>query len=170
MMQRIEIITDRLVLRTPQDTDFDACAAFMRSQRSEFVGGPLDDDFAIWRSFLSGLGHWALRGYGMFMVDHDGVCVGRVGVIYHLMWDEPELGWHIFDGHEGKGYATEASIAARRWAADVHGLGPLVSYVAPANVKSVAVAKRLGCTHEGDSMLLGRPCQVWRHPSDGGTA
>lgn len=166
MIDPITITTDRLLLRAPRESDYADCAAFMRSPRSEFVGGPMQDDFEIWRSFLSGIGHWSLRGYGMFMVESAGRCVGRVGVIYHAMWEEPELGWHIFEGYEGQGYATEAAAGARAWAAQVHGLGPLVSYVAPANTKSVAVAQRLGCTLEKEGTLLGRPCQIWRHPAE----
>jgi RimJ/RimL family protein N-acetyltransferase len=159
----IRISTDRLTLRIPQETDYGDCADFMRSARSEYVGGPLTDEFALWRGFLGSIGHWALRDYGMFMVDHDGRCVGRVGIIYHVMWDEPELGWHLFDGQEGKGYATEAAAAARDWAVAERGLGPLVSYIAPGNTRSIAVAERLGAVYERDTTLLGMPAQVWRH-------
>ncbi len=168
MIPQARISTDRLILRTPCEGDFAAVAAFMRSPRAAFVGGPIEDDFALWRSFLSGLGHWALRGYGMFMVDREATPVGRVGILYHRMWQEPELGWHVFDGHEGQGYATEAAIAARRWAAESHGLGPLISYIDTRNTRSAAVARRLGAVHERDDTLLGGPVQVWRHPE--GTA
>jgi len=41
-------------------------------------------------------------------------------------------------GHEGRGYATEAALALRDWAFS------LVSYIAPGNAASVAVAERLG--------------------------
>lgn len=165
MIPQVRLTTDRLVLRAPAEGDYAACADFMRSERAEFVGGPIADDFTLWRSFLSGLGHWALRGYGMFMVEHDGRCVGRVGVIYHAMWEEPELGWQLFAGHEGNGYATEAAIAARRWAAAVHGLGPLISYIAADNARSLGVARRIGAHFERDTTLLGGPCQLWRHPA-----
>ncbi|MBY6159831.1 GNAT family N-acetyltransferase [Mameliella alba] len=163
MIPTITLTTDRLTLRTPQEEDFAAVAAFMASARSRFVGGPVGDSFDQWRGFLSGIGHWCMRGYGFFTVLHDGEKVGRVGLINHVMWDEPELGWHIFDGHEGKGYATEAAACARDWAARELGLGPLISYIHPDNTPSRRVAERLGAHLESEKSLLGHPAQVWRH-------
>ena len=96
--------TDRLILREPREADFTAALAFNDSPRNVFVGGMLERRW-IWRGVLANIGHWALRGYGFFSVDTKaGDFIGRVGVIYHDGWDEPELGWHLFDGFEGKGY------------------------------------------------------------------
>ena len=168
-MASITLSTERLVLRTPQEEDFEAVAAFMASSRSSFVGGPVDNRFDQWRGFLSSIGHWSLRGYGFFTVLHEGAPVGRVGLVNHIMWEEPELGWHLFDGYEGRGFASEAAAAARDWAAQSHGLTRLVSYVHPDNAPSQAVARRLGAVVERESTLLGKPAQVWRHP-EGATA
>lgn len=159
-----EISTDRLILRGPVEADFDSVAAYTASPRSIFTGGPNDDPFAAWRGFLGVLGHWSLRSYGLFMVTlKDGTRIGRAGVIHHIMWEEPELGWHLFDGFEGHGYATEAALAARDWATHARDLGPLVSYIHPDNEKSRGVARRLGAVHERDGQLLGHPAQIWRH-------
>lgn len=169
MMPALSISTERLTLRTPVLADFDAVEAYARSPRAFFTGGQQTEQMPIWRGFLGTAGHWALKGYGMFTVLRDGTPVGRVGVIDHVMWEEPELGWHLFEGHEGQGYATEAALAARRWAATERGLGPLVSFVHPDNAPSRRVAERLGATHERDTTLLGGPAQVWRHPAEGAT-
>jgi RimJ/RimL family protein N-acetyltransferase len=155
--------TDRLTLRPPLEEDYTDVAAFMASNRAKFVGGPVADEFSKWRGFLSGFGHWALRGYGFFSVLHAGTRVGRVGVVNHVMWDEPELGWHIFDGYEGQGYATEAAACVRDWAAAERGLGPLISYIHPDNAPSRRVAQRLASRHERDTTLIGHPAEVWRH-------
>ena len=163
MIPSITLTTDRLTLRTPLEEDFDVIAAFMASERARFVGGPITDDFGQWRGFLSGLGHWALRGYGFFIVLYGTQKVGRVGLVNHVMWDEPELGWHIFDGCEGQGYATEAAARVRDWAAAERGLGPLISYIHPENIPSRRVAERLGAQFERDTVLLDHPVQVWRH-------
>lgn len=165
MLPEIRLTTERLTLRTPIEDDFPAVAAFMASPRSSFVGGPMEGEFDRWRSFLGAAGHWALKGYGMFVVLHGDRRVGRVGIIDHLGWDEPELGWQLFDGCEGQGYAFEAAVAARRWASEVHGLGPLISYIAPTNDRSRAVAVRLGARHERDGTLMDFPVQIWRHPA-----
>ncbi|WP_305968006.1 MULTISPECIES: GNAT family N-acetyltransferase [unclassified Mameliella] len=163
MIPAISLTTDRLILRTPREEDFPVVARFMASARARFVGGPVADEFDQWRGFLSGFGHWALRGYGFFMVEHQGEMVGRVGLVNHVMWDEPELGWHVFDGFEGRGYATEAAACVRDWAAAERGLGPLISYIHPDNMRSRRVAERLGAHKERFTALLGHPAEVWRH-------
>ena len=142
------LTTERLTLRAPREADFDAMLAFNDSPRAEFVGGGRDRQW-VWRGLLANIGHWALRGYGFYSVDtKDGAFVGRVGVIYHDGWDEPELAWHLFDGFEGQGFAHEAAVAAR---ADYHtriSAQPLISYIDVVNTRSEALALRLGASRE----------------------
>ena len=157
------IETERLVLREPREADFPAMLAFNDSPRAAFVGGggPRQQ---IWRGLLANIGHWALRGHGFYSVDtHAGDFVGRVGVIFHDGWDEPELGWHLHDGFEGQGYCVEAARAAK---ADYHArLTPasLISYIDPANPKSEAVARRLGAAPEREKGFFDKTINVWRH-------
>lgn len=158
--------TERLILRGPEESDFPIVAAFMASPRARHVGGPITDEYAAWRAFLAGLGHWALRGYGFFTLElrETGLPVGRVGVVYHVMWPEPELGWQLFEGYEGAGFAFEAARQVRDWSYRSCGLGPLVSIVAPDNTRSIALTERLGAVMEGEMELLGGRSQVYRHP------
>jgi RimJ/RimL family protein N-acetyltransferase len=157
--------TERLVLREPREADFPAMLAFNDSPRASFVGGGRDRQW-VWRGLLANLGHWVLRGYGLFSVDtREGEFIGRVGMIYHDGWDEPELGWHLFDGFEGRGYAAEAARAARE---DYHARitrHPPISYIDPANPKSEAVAKRLGAAPEREKVFFGTTINIWRHPA-----
>lgn len=157
--------TGRLTLRGPIESDFDCVRAYNASPRSRFTGGPVEDPFESWRGFLGSIGHWTLRGYGFFTIclGTDGTPVGRAGILNHIMWDEPELGWQLFDGHEGQGYATEAALAVRDWAKSARGLGPLISYIHPDNIASRRVAERMKATFERDTTLLGHPAQIWRH-------
>ncbi len=161
------IDTSDLVLRGYVESDFEAFAAFGASERARFVGGP-QDRWDSWRAFLAGVGHWALRGFGMWMVEHreTGRVAGRVGHIFNDGWDEPELAWHIYDDFEGKGLAYQATLAARAHAARNFGLDQVISYIDPANARSVALAKRLGATFERDGVLLGKPCHIYRHPPE----
>lgn len=160
------IETPELILRGYRESDFPSFAAFAASPRSRFVGGP-QQRHASWRSFMAAIGHWALRGYGMWIVEHraTGDIAGRVGVIMNDGWDEPELAWHIYDGFEGRGLAHEACIAARTYAARNFGMPSLMSFIAPENARSLRLARRLGCRFERDAELLGKPCQIWRHPT-----
>lgn len=162
------IETDRLILRGPREADFEVFAAFGASERSRFVGGPVPR-IRSWGGFLATFGHWALRGYGMWMLQEraSGKTAGRIGMIYNDGWDEPELGWHIYDGFEGQGLAYEGALATRTYAARHQGLDGVISYIDPENTRSIALAKRLGATHERDGELLGHACHIYRHPKTG---
>ena len=159
------LTTDRLILREPREADFPAMLAFNDSPRAGFVGGGRDRQW-VWRGLLANIGHWVLRGYGFFSVDTKaGDFIGRIGMLYHDGWDEPELGWHLFDGHEGQGYAVEAARAAR---ADYHARissHPPISYIDPENPRSEALARRLGATPEREAEVFGKLIRIWRHPA-----
>ncbi|MCX8508754.1 MAG: GNAT family N-acetyltransferase [Rhodobacteraceae bacterium] len=156
--------TERLILRAPRESDLEAMVAFSASDRTVFLGGP-QDRVQTWRGLLANIGHWALRGYGFWSVDtRGGDFVGRVGVICHDGWPEPELAWHLFDGFEGKGYAAEAALAAREHAYGELNMGPLISMIAPANVRSIALAERLGARFERADPGRVKPFHVYRHP------
>lgn len=162
------IETERLILRGQQEADFEAHAAFMASPRSSFVGGPLER-FPAWRGFTSMLGHWVLKGFGVWTIADKttNAPLGKTGFIDADGWDEPELGWHVYEAAEGKGIAFEAVTAARAYGAQHFGLDGVISYIDPANARSMALADRLGARFERDGGLLGKPCQVWRHPKQG---
>ncbi len=121
-----------------------------------------------WRQLACEIGHWTLRGYGRWMVDvtETGETVGMVGLWNPEGWPEPEIGWDLFEGQEGKGYATEAAAAARAHAYDALGWSTAISLVKPDNTASAAVAKRLGAWHD-TSFTHERwgEMQVWRHPA-----
>lgn len=159
--------TDRLVLRAPHESDFEAFAAFGASDRAKWVGGPYPRPRS-WGGFLAAFGHWALRGHGLWMVEHrdTGKAAGRVGVIFNDGWEEPELSWHIFDGFEGQGVAFEAAQAARSYAAQHQNLDGVISYIDPANTRSIALARRLGAKFERVGTLMDHDVHVYRHPKE----
>lgn len=164
------VTTARLILREPRESDLDAMEVAFRAESSRYVGGPLDRR-GTWRMLLSTIGHWALRGYGLWSVEtNTGDLVGRVGVIRHDRREEPELGWHIYEGHEGRGYALEASLAARDHASTVWGMGPLACLIAPENTRSIALALRMGAQLESVIGDQDGPLHLYRHPAveDGG--
>ena len=156
--------TERLILREPRESDAAALADFLSGAGSRFLGGPWPRSDGWW-SVLEAIGHWALRGHGFWSVEtRAGDFIGRVGVNLNEGWLEPELGWHLFDGFEGKGYAAEAALAARGHAYRVLGLGPLISMLAPENSRSIALARRLGATFERADPGTVKPFHVYRHP------
>ncbi|SMP27207.1 GNAT family N-acetyltransferase [Shimia sagamensis] len=162
------IETERLRLRAPQLSDLEQMVAFYASDRSAFVGGARDEA-ATFTSLTSRIGHWVVREHGLwhFEEKETGTFMGWAGVINAPGWHEPELGWTVMADGEGKGYASEAAIAARTYAANHFGMPHLMSYLAPANSRSVAMAKRLGATFECEHQLHGQFCHVYRHPKVG---
>jgi RimJ/RimL family protein N-acetyltransferase len=157
--------TERLVLRLPGPQDFPAQAAFLASDRARFVGGPLAEGRA-WRALASMIGHWAMRGFGMWAVTVRGsdTAFGLVGLYFPADWPEREIGWHIWDPtREGKGYASEAATAARNHAFGVLGWTTAVSYIDPDNTASRRVAERLGAVLDASAHRPSPTDLVYRH-------
>ena len=78
--------TERLILRPWALEDFDDFAAMCADPRvMEFlaVDGRPDSRFGSWRSLCGMVGHWQLRGFGLFAVveRQTGTFVGRVGPV-----------------------------------------------------------------------------------------
>lgn len=142
--------TARLVLRPMILADFPAIAAFLATDRSQYMGGPYDLR-AAWGWFCHDVALWSLAGHGALMVEAGGVVVGQVGINAGPLFPETELGWWLFDGHEGRGYATESAAALRDWGFANLSVGSLVSYVYPDNLASARVALRLGAVSDPDA-------------------
>lgn len=159
-----EVETARLRLRAPVKADFPAVAAFHASDRTVFMGGPRDAA-AAWRLFCATAAPWVFDGYGYWAVERreDAALVGAVGFIGPPAFPECELGWELYDGCEGRGYATEAASAARDWWFGAFGGDTLVSYVDPANARSIAVAERLGATRDAHAPRVDADDIVFRH-------
>ncbi|MBC7143307.1 MAG: GNAT family N-acetyltransferase [Rhodobacteraceae bacterium] len=154
--------TERLTLRAPRLADFERWAEFFASDRSRHERGPLDriEGYKTWAADVA---LWTLRGYGPFGLDDraTGDYLGEVGIYQPEGYPGPELGWFVVPEAEGKGYAAEA---ARAHAFRDLGWTTAVSYIDPANARSIALAERLGAirdekaAHPGDT-----PCLVYRH-------
>lgn len=144
------LTTARLVLRPMRPEDFPAYAALMASPRAAGMGGPFTERDA-WGMFCHDAAGWDLFGLGALMIEAGGVTVGQVGINHGPLYPEPELGWLLFDGHEGRGYATEAAMCLRDYALSAGGLATLVSYVGVANTASARVALRTGAVPDPDA-------------------
>jgi len=141
--------TARLTLRPMREADFPAYLELMSSPRSVYMGGPYDERGA-WGAFCHDIACWTLYGHGGLMIEltATGETVGQVGINGGPLFPEKELGWLIYEGYEGRGYVTEAAAAMRDWAFGALGVHSLVSYMDPANLRSAAVAERLGARRD----------------------
>ena len=156
--------TPRLILRAPRMEDFPAYAALMASPRAIYMGGPFDQRGA-WGMFCHDVALWSLYGHGALMIDvkQTGICVGQVGINHGPLFPEKELGWLLYDGFEGHGYATEAAEALRDWAFETLKLPTLVSYFDPENHRSMAVSARLGGIRDDNAPVQDEGDVVYRY-------
>ncbi|MFX0545176.1 GNAT family N-acetyltransferase [Roseovarius sp. S1116L3] len=163
---RIE--TERLILRGPTERDIEPTITFLMDPARSAGFGTEPDRSRAWRWFAMNLGHWALRGYGYFIIEDkaSGQPCGLTGIWAPEGWPEPELGYVVFDGFEGRGIAYEAALRAREWAYTDLGITTLGSHIVPGNARSVKLAERMGARfersytnpHMGEDM-------IYRHPS-----
>ncbi|MEJ6393665.1 GNAT family N-acetyltransferase [Gymnodinialimonas sp. 2305UL16-5] len=154
--------TDRLVLRKPTMADWPAYRAFYASDATRFTGGPYDTKSA-WSFFAGDAGHWALHGFGWFILDNGEGAVGACGLHHPPHQADLEIGWNTFAAAQGNGYATEAARAILKIAENDHHQRRLVSYIDAGNGASKRVAEKLGARFAGEMAAHDPACEVWVH-------
>ena len=121
-----------------------------------------------WRNMAMILGHWQLRGYGIWavVVRESGEFIGRVGCWNPAGWPGFEIGWLLHRACWGQGYATEAARAALRYSFEELRQPAVISLIHPDNRRSISVALRLGEELSGETELYGRPALIYRITHD----
>jgi len=165
-IQTMNIIeTDRLILRQPDARDVEGLAKFYNSKRSAMAGGNVSYPEAVTRAYAI-LGHWVHRGFGLFAITLKGTdaAIGMAGPYFPPGRPETEVGWVLFDGAEGHGYATEAANAAIEYARKTLLWTEIVHYIIKENASSIAVAERVGAELDPDAPQPKpeSPCLVYR--------
>ena len=153
--------TARLVLRAPTLADGAAYVAIYLSDRWPHDERP--DAEEAWLDFNMVVASWSLRGFGAFAIEDraTGALCGFLMLDHEFGDPEPEIGWALAEGAEGRGIATEAAAAALDWARSL-GLSP-VAYMGTDHAASAAVARRLGGTRDAVAeAALGPGILVWR--------
>ena len=149
---RIE--TPRLTLRGHEMADFQPLSDLFATDRARFMGGPVEAK-QMWYWIAAEVGSWTLKGIGSWGIarTEDGAFMGQIGINEPHHFPEPELGWTLLEPFEGRGYAREAAAAALDWWWDQNRSDTLVSYIHPDNTRSIALAERLGATHDATAPL-----------------
>src|SRR4051794_41661397 len=105
-MVRLE--TERLLLRPFADADFDAYAILHADPEvMRFLTGSPLPRWEAWRSLAMFVGHWQLRGYGVWAVEGKatGAFAGRAGLFQPGRWPAPGGGRAVRRAGLGQGDA-----------------------------------------------------------------
>ncbi|MEV4343137.1 GNAT family N-acetyltransferase [Actinoplanes sp. NPDC049596] len=147
-----ELRTDRLLLRQWRDDDLDAWASINADPAvREFFPTVLtrEESLASLSHFRDELGQ---RGWGWWAVEAPGE--GLIGMAGLDPVDEEvplqgiEAGWRLARKTWGRGYATEAARAVLTYGFTQLHLPEMLAIAAVGNVRSHAVMRRLGMTHD----------------------
>lgn len=163
-MEIPHIHTERLLLREFRESDHDAYARIHGdAETMQYIGNgePLDRKVA-WRSLAFFLGHWQLRGFGMWAVEEKATreFIGQVGYHQPDGWPGFEIGWTIDRRRWGRGFATEAAKAALELA-PAFGQRHVISLIQPGNEASIRVAEKIGESFEREIELDGKRVLVY---------
>lgn len=165
-----ELETERLKLRGHRLDDYAASAAMWADPNvTRHIGGkPLSQEES-WTKLLRYVGHWALLGFGYWVVEEKatGRFVGEIGFADYKrelepsLHDKPEIGWVLAPASQDKGYATEAVRAAIRWGDANFGPAQTACIIYPENLPSIRVAEKCGYRQWRLTTYKGRPTLVF---------
>ncbi len=142
--------TERLILRTFEETDLDPMTAINQDPRvMEYLLGPVDR--AGTQALIDKINQHDLDyGYTLYAVElkSTGEFIGFVGLLTpnfdaHFM-PNTEIGWRLSSKHWGNGYAPEAATAVLKYAFKVLELPEVVSFTVVNNQKSRRVMEKIG--------------------------
>ena len=148
-----ELRTERLLLRQWQDSDLEPWVAMNADpQVREHFPGLLSREQSA-ASLARFAAELAERGYGLWALEvrATGEFIGFTGLdpVEPVMpFTGVEVGWRLARTAWGHGYATEAARACLEFGFQTLRLPEIVSMTATTNVRSQAVMRRIGMTHD----------------------
>jgi RimJ/RimL family protein N-acetyltransferase len=158
--------TERLTLRGHRTGDFDFCFAMWSDPAvTRYIGGKPSTRQQSWMRMLTYIGHWSLLGFGYWAVEETstGSFVGDLGFADYRrgampsLTGVPEMGWALAPAFHGRGYATEAGLAAIAWA-DAHFESPRTACLIDCeNAPSMRLAEKFGYRTFERANYDGRP-------------
>lgn len=161
--------TARIRMRGGLPEDIEPLDGFFSSQASRYVGGPRQRAES-WDALCSGVGHWVLRGFGLWILTakDSGDVIGVAGLQQPDGWPEPELIWVMFPEYTGQGLATEAVQGIRQYVAQHFGIKTPISLIYPEYRKVVQMAEAMGAVRIADVSIPDGEVAAWRFPEPNG--
>lgn len=162
------LTTPQLHLRAFEPSDFESYAAMMGDPEvTRYLGeGHALSRPEAWRQMAMFLGHWGLRGFGLWAVElrSTGEFIGRAGCLEPEGFPAFEVAYTFARRAWGNGYAREAASAALSYARDTLGRRDVTSIIRPANTASIRVAQSLGAVAGETVDFFGAPSVLYRYP------
>src|SRR5262245_52410866 len=155
--------TERMNFRTFREGDLDDYARLCSDPEVvRHVGAPFSRAEA-WLHIATMLGHWQLRGHGMWAGEErgGGALIGSLGFYQPEVWPGFVLGCMLARERWGRGLATEGARAALAFAFATLGKPLVISLIRPENSASIRVAEKLGERPLGRSRALGVEALVY---------
>jgi RimJ/RimL family protein N-acetyltransferase len=163
--------TERLILRGHQRSDLKDCIEMWSNPGvTRYIGGRAFTPEEVWSRILRYVGHWALLGFGYWLVSEksSGAFVGEVGFanferdLAPSLGDAPEAGWIVTPNARGRGYAREAIQAAHLWINTVHAAPRTVCMIDHDNVISQQIAASSGYSVWSETSYHGTPVRLYQ--------
>jgi RimJ/RimL family protein N-acetyltransferase len=159
-----ELETERLLLRQFREADLDDWARITSDEVvMRYVGGSALSREEAWRSLGYVLGHWHIRGFGLWAAEEKatGRLVGRIGLYQPEGWPGLEVGWLVDRARWGEGLASEGGAASLAHAFEALGAERVISVIEPPNAASIRVAEKLGERFCERRQLQGRLVSIY---------
>jgi RimJ/RimL family protein N-acetyltransferase len=165
--------TARLEMRAHRREDLADCLSMWSDPNVvRFIGGRAFTEEEVWGRLHRYAGHWALMGYGYWLIAEKGSqrFVGEVGFadfkrdIVPSFGGAPEAGWALASWAHGRGLATEALQAAAAWLDAELGRKRTVCMIDDKNTASVRVAAKLGFREWTRTTYKGSPTVLFERP------
>jgi RimJ/RimL family protein N-acetyltransferase len=162
----ITLETNRLILRMLRESDIDAYAEMCGDPEvMRYIGDgqPLDRPMA-WRRLAMMVGHWTLRGYGLWAAADkaSGELIGQIGFWNPDGWPGFEIGWFLRRSFWGQGYATEGARMVLQYGFTKMKQPQIISLIHAENAASIRVANRLGERLIGPVEVMGKSALMYR--------
>jgi RimJ/RimL family protein N-acetyltransferase len=169
-LQIPHLTTDRLLLRDFRPEDFEAYASMMADpdvSKHLIDGRPLSRIDA-WRQMAMFIGHWVLRGYGLWAVEEraTGRFIGRIGCLEMEGFPAFEIAYTLTRSAWGHGYAREGAAAALGYARHTLRQRRIASIIRTGNTGSIRVAQSLGAIAGETVEFFGAPSVAYWYPTD----
>ncbi|MFZ1330612.1 MAG: GNAT family N-acetyltransferase [Flavobacteriales bacterium] len=148
-----KLTTERLVFRTPTMEDRSWWMEFINSKKAlQFLGLKVGDPASCTFFIQKSLDRIPRDGTCLnAVIEHaTGKPIGMVGLLTQEVEGvlELEIGYHMLPSAWGMGYAKEAAVACKVFAAENKLASSVISLIDPTNFASQAVAKHNGMVFE----------------------